>query len=121
MVRVKNIRRRLREAGLADDVAAEEIIALPEERFVDDLWDLILTVAQTGELVEKAVESLELSLIARHGLNLAQSFNGLYRKHRLLQEEDAQWRTVRLAMVLIFFHGLEAVSELLGIPIPEKM
>jgi len=121
MVRVKNIRRRLREGGLADDVTPEEILALPDELFPDDLWDLILEVAQSGEVVEKAVENLELSLIARHGLGLAQSFNGLYRKHRLLQEEDPRWRAIRLAMVLIFYHGLEAVGELLGIPVPEKM
>jgi arginyl-tRNA synthetase len=121
MVRVKNIRRRLRDKGLADDVTPEEITALPDELFADDLWDLILEVAQSGEVVEKAVENLELSLIARHGLGLAQKFNGLYRKHRILQEEDPQWRAIRLAMVLIFYHGLEAVGELLGIPVPEKM
>jgi arginyl-tRNA synthetase len=121
MVRVKNIRRRLREKGLADDVTPEEIAALPDELFVDALWDLILDVAQSGEVVEKAVENLELSLIARHGLGLAQNFNGLYRQHRILQEEDPQWRAIRLAMVQIFYHGLEAVGELLGIPVPEKM
>jgi arginyl-tRNA synthetase len=121
MVRVKNIRRRLRAEGLADDVTPEEIAALPDEFFVDDLWDLILEVAQSGEVVEKAVDNLELSLIARHGLGLAQRFNGLYRKHQILREADPQWRAIRLAMVLIFYHGLEAVGELLGIPVPEEM
>jgi arginyl-tRNA synthetase len=121
MVRAKNIRRRLREEGFADDVSPEEAAALPEEMFEDDLWDLILEVAQSGEVVGKAVESLELSLLARHGLGLAQSFNSLYRKHPILQEPDPQRRAVRLATVQVFRRGLEAVSELLGIPIPEKM
>jgi arginyl-tRNA synthetase len=121
MVRAKNIRRRLREGGLADDLSAEELAAVPRELFDDDLWDLILEVAQTGELVEKAAESLELSLIARHALGLAQRFNTLYHKHPILQEPDPERRAVRLATVLVFCHGLEAVSELLGIPIPEKM
>jgi arginyl-tRNA synthetase len=121
MVRAKNIRRRLREEGFADDVAPDEVAALPPEMFEDDLWDLVLEVAQSGELVEKAAESLELSLIARHGLALAQSFNSLYRKHPILQEPDPQRRAVRLAVVQVFRHGLEAVSELLGIPVPERM
>jgi arginyl-tRNA synthetase len=121
MVRAKNIRRRLREGGLDDDLSAEDVAALPGELFDEDLWDLVLEVAQTAELVEKAAESLELSLIARHALGLAQRFNALYHKHPILQEPDPQRRAVRLATVLIFFHGLEAVSELLGIPVPEKM
>jgi arginyl-tRNA synthetase len=121
MVRAKNIRRRLRENGLADDVDAAEVAALPPELFEDDLWDLVLEVAQTGELVEKAAESLELSLIGRHALGLAQRFNGIYHKHPLLQEPDAERRAVRLATVQVFRRGLDAVAELLGIPVPEKM
>jgi arginyl-tRNA synthetase len=121
LVRVKNIRRRLREEELPDDVAPDDLAGAPEEHFQDDLWDLILEVAQTGEAVEKAAESLELSLIARHALGLAQRFNALYHKQSILHEPDPQLRAVRLAAVQIFFRGLEAVSELLGVPIPEKM
>ncbi|HEX3525589.1 MAG TPA: arginine--tRNA ligase [Thermoanaerobaculia bacterium] len=124
MVRVKNIRRRLREEGLDDSVTAEEIAALPDlspNIIPDDLWDLVLEVAQTEETVEKGAESLELSLIARHALGLAQRLNTLYAKHNILKEADPQLRAVRLATVLIFFRGLETVSELLGIPVPEKM
>ncbi|HEV7516468.1 MAG TPA: DALR anticodon-binding domain-containing protein, partial [Thermoanaerobaculia bacterium] len=121
MVRVKNIRRRLREEGLDDSVTADEIAALPAGFIPDDLWDLVLEVAQTGETVEKGAESLELSLIARHALGLAQRLNTLYAKHNILKEADPQLRAVRLATILIFFRGLETVSELLGIPVPEKM
>ena len=121
LVRVKNIRRKLREAGLASDLGTAEVGALPAEVFPDDLWDLILEVAQTRETVEKGAESLELSLIARHAMGLAQRFNGLYHKHPILQEPDEQVRAGRLAMSLIFFRGLESLADLLGVPIPEKM
>jgi arginyl-tRNA synthetase len=120
-VRVKNIRRKLREAGLAADLGTTEVGALPAEVFPDDLWDLILEVAQTGETVEKGVESLELSLIARHALGLAQRFNGLYHNNKILHEPDAQIRAGRLAMALIFFRGLESVAGILSVPIPERM
>ena len=121
LVRAKNIRRRLQQEGLAADVFPEEVAALPEEVWSEDLWDLILEVAQTGETVEKATESLELSLIARHALDVAQRFNALYHRHPILQEKDPQVRAGRLATVQIFRRGLESLGELLGIPIPEKM
>ncbi|HEX5715971.1 MAG TPA: arginine--tRNA ligase [Thermoanaerobaculia bacterium] len=121
LVRAKNIRRRLREEGLPDDVSAEDVSRLPAEVFEEDLWDLFLAVAETGELVEKGAESLELSLIARHALGLAQRFNALYHKHPILQEKDESVRAARLATVQVFRRGLETLGELLGIPIPEKM
>ncbi|HYU33656.1 MAG TPA: arginine--tRNA ligase [Thermoanaerobaculia bacterium] len=121
LVRVKNIRRKLREAGLADDLGPGEVASLPAETFADDLWDLILEVAQTGETAAKAAESLELSLIARHALGLAQRLNALYHKHPILQETDEQVRSARLAAILIFRRGLESVNEILGVPVPERM
>jgi arginyl-tRNA synthetase len=121
LVRAKNIRRRLQQEGIAADVFPEEVAALPEEVWSEDLWDLILEVAQTGETVEKAAESLELSLIARHALDIAQRFNALYHRHPILQEKDPQVRAGRLATVQIFRRGLESLGELLGIPVPEKM
>src|SRR5436305_6997292 len=121
LVRAKNIRRRLQQEGIAADIFPEEVTALPEEVWSEDLWDLILEVAQTGETVEKAAESLELSLIARHALDIAQRFNALYHRHPILQEKDPQVRAGRLATVQIFRRGLESLGELLGIPVPEKM
>jgi arginyl-tRNA synthetase len=121
LVRANNIRRRLAQEGLPAEVFADEISALPHELWSEDLWDLILQVAQIGETVEKATETLELSLIARHALDVAQHFNTVYHRHPILQEKDPQVRAVRLAMVVVFRRGLETLGELLGIPIPEKM
>ncbi len=121
LVRAGNIRRRLREEGLADEVTRGEIAALPEEPWSDDLWDLVLAVAQSGEIVEKGAEALELSLIARHALELAQRFNAAYHKHPILQESDPVLRATRLAAVQVFRRGLEALTGLIGIPVPERM
>ncbi|HET9225601.1 MAG TPA: arginine--tRNA ligase [Thermoanaerobaculia bacterium] len=121
LVRAKNIRRRLREEGLADHVSVEDVSRLPAELFGDELWEILLIVAETGELVEKGAESLELSLIARHALGLAQKFNTFYQKYSILKEKDESVRAARLAAVQVFRRGLEALGELLGIPVPEKM
>lgn len=120
-VRPRNIRRRLAEAGLADEVAPEEAAALPAEAWDDDLWDLVLGVAQVPEVVAKAGATLELSLAARHALDLAQRFNAGYHRHPILQEPDAALRTARLAAVRVYQRGLEAMADLLGIPLPERM
>ncbi|HTQ78910.1 MAG TPA: arginine--tRNA ligase, partial [Thermoanaerobaculia bacterium] len=89
LVRAKNIRRRLAEGGLAEEVTGAEVAGLASELFEEDLWDLVLTVAQTGEAVERGAEGLELSILARQALELAQRFNAVYHRHPILQEKEA--------------------------------
>lgn len=121
-VRAKNIRRRLAEEGLASEVSADDVANLTADVWdEDDAWDLVWTVAQIQETVEKAAETLELSLVARHALELAQKFNGFYHKRPILQEDDEGRRTARLAATHVFERGLEAATDLLGISLPERM
>jgi arginyl-tRNA synthetase len=124
LVRARNIRRRLAAAGMADRVTARGVAALPAAHFDGDLWELILEAAQSAELaelVEKAIDALELSLVARQALQLAQRFNTFYRVHPILRESDAELRAARLAAVEIFAGALRPLTDLLGIPIPERM
>jgi len=121
LVRAKNIRRKLREAGLPDAVEPDEVAALAPALFEEDLWDLVLAVAQTGEAVARGAAGLELSILARHALDLAQRFNAVYHRHPILQEADAAVRAARLAAVQAFDRGLLALGEILGIPVPERM
>jgi arginyl-tRNA synthetase len=121
LVRARNIRRRLRAAGQPDEVSAAAVEELAAGHFGEDLWGLILEVAQIGELVEKAVAALELSLVARQALEIAQRFNTFYHRHPILQESDLAVRAARLATVQIFRRGLEDLAGLLGIPTPERM
>ncbi len=120
-VRVRNIRRKLEAAGIPSDVTAERIEAIGGEAWQDDLWDLALTVATTPEAVARTAESLELSIAARHALDLAQKFNAIYHRHPILQEEDEAVRDVRLAAARLFEAGIEYLAELLGIPLPDRM
>ncbi len=121
LVRARNIRRRLRAAGQPDEVSAAAVQELAAGHFGEDLWGLILEVAQVGDLVEKAVAALELSLVARQALEIAQRFNTFYHRHPILQESDLAVRAARLATAQIFHRGLENLAELLGIPTPERM
>lgn len=120
-VRPRNIRRKLVEAGLADEARSAEVAALPEEMWEDDLWDLAWNVAQIGEAVERAVNELELSGVARAALELAQRFNSLYNKHPILHEENPALRMARLAATQVYLRGLTSLAEVLGVPLPERM
>ena len=120
-VRALNISRRLGEAGLPTQVSPAEVAALPPEVWADDLWDLILAVALIPQKAETAGETLELSLLARHALELAQKFHAIYHKHPILQEQDVAVRNARLATMQVFVEGLTVLSDLLGLPLPDRM
>ena len=120
-VRARNIQRRLAEEGLPTDVDPQTVAELPAELWADDLWDLVLSVALTPEKVELAGKTLELSVLARHGLELAQKFHAVYHRHPILHESDEQLSEARLATTLIFLRGLDALARLLGIPLPSRM
>jgi len=120
-VRAKNIQRRLLEAGMRAEVDADTVEALPADLWEDDLWDLILAVALIPQKTAQAASSLELSILARHALELAQKFHAFYHRHPILQEADKSLRQARLAATLIFLAGLESLGRLLGIPLPDKM
>ena len=120
-VRARRIADKLNEAGLASSVSSADVAALPADVWSDDLWDLVWTVAQLRQVAERVGDTLELSLLARWALDLAQRFNALYHKHSILHEEDADLRAARLAVTQLFLRGLERVTGILGLPIPERM
>ncbi len=120
-VRANNIGRKLVEAGLPGTVEPAEAAELDGTLFSDDLWHLVWAVARVGETLEKAADSLELSMVARDALDLAQSFNALYHKHPILQEEDDALRSARLATMQVFRRGLDELLAVIGVPIPDRM
>ena len=69
LVRAQNILRKLEEAGRSTTISAEEVGALPTELWSEDLWDMLFTASQIQEVVERAAETLELSLVARHAVD----------------------------------------------------
>jgi len=121
LVREHNIRRKLEGAGLATEVTAEQVRALDAAVWADDLWDLVLQAAGAPEIVQRATDSLELSLLARHAFELAGQLNKVYRVHRILGEEDRALQQARMAGNQAFRKGLEVLAELLGVPILERM
>ncbi len=121
LVRARNIERKVEAAGLGGPLDGETLAALPADALGDDLWDLVHAAAAIGEAVERAASSLELSLVARQALELAQRFNALYHAHPVLHEPDPVRRSARRAAFAAFAQAERALCDLLGIPEPEKM
>ena len=114
LVRADNIFRKLAERGIPEEPpgAAE---------WENDLWALVLDAASSAEVALRAVESLELSTLARHAFVLAQSFNQFYHRHPIAGEADAALRNRRLAVARIFRREMSRLLGLLGIPEPGRM
>ena len=121
IVRARNIRRRLVEEGLPQEVSGRRAGELPPEAWPDDLWDLVLLASGCQDTVERAAATLELSLIARHAVDLAQKFHAIYHRHPILHEQNQDLRDARLAATQIFVRFLETLAAILGVPLPERM
>lgn len=115
LVRADNIFRKMEQRGIAG--------APPEAagQWEDDLWTILLDAASLTEVAARAVESLELSTLARHAFVLAQSFNQFYHRHPIVNEPDAAVRNRRLAVARIFLREMSKLLGLLGIPEPGRM
>ena len=84
----RRARRRRRARGAARDRAAT-----PSPDGSDashELWGLVLEAARLDDVVDQAVRTLELSVVAKYAFALAQQFNGFYHAY-----PDAEGRARR--------------------------
>jgi arginyl-tRNA synthetase len=86
-----------------------------------DLWGLVLEAARLDDVVEQAIRTLELSIVAKYAFGLAQSFNAFYHRYSILNEERADVRIWRAAAVAYYRAQLTKALELMGADVPEKM
>ena len=106
------------ERGQVIRVANGYIAALDS---VADHWHLVQLLLRVAPTLEAAVKSLELSQIAKHAHQLAQSFNSFYHRFPVLKEEDPVIRTTRVALVRLFHDGMVDLLGLMGIAVPDRM
>jgi arginyl-tRNA synthetase len=86
-----------------------------------DLWGLVFDAARLDEIVEQAVRTLELSVVAKYAFGLAQAFNGFYHKYSILNEEREEARVWRAAAVAYYSAQLARTLDLMGCGVPPKM
>jgi arginyl-tRNA synthetase len=128
VVRANNIFHKLKErdgvdeAGVLSAVAgASDTVLKEDDDEALELWGLMLEAARLDEVVEQAVRTLELSVLAKYAFGLAQAFNGFYHKYSILNEERPDVRVWRAAAVAYYRAQLTKALELMGCTVPGKM
>jgi arginyl-tRNA synthetase len=86
-----------------------------------DLWALVLESSRLDEIVEQAVRTLELSILAKYAFGLAQAFNTFYHQYPVIKEERRDVRLWRAAAVLYFRKQLTRALDLMGCEVPSRM
>ena len=127
-VRANNIFNKLKERHGLDEAAvlaaipsaSPDVLAAGDDE-ANELWGLMLEAARLDEIVDQAVRTLELSVVAKWAFSLAQAFNGFYHKYSILNEERADARLWRAAAVAFYRRQLTQALELLGCLVPAKM
>ncbi len=128
VVRANNIFAKLQERHGTDPAAviaalattpADVLTGDAEEAL--DIWGLVLEAARLDEIVDQAVRTLELSVLAKYAFGLAQAFNGFYHRYSILNEESPDTRLWRAAAVAYFRAQLTRALDLMGCAVPAKM
>jgi arginyl-tRNA synthetase len=128
VVRANNIFNKLKERhGLAADDVVSALDRVPpsvltrDDDEANDLWGLVFEAARLDEIVEQAVRTLELSVVAKYAFGLAQAFNGFYHKYSILNEEREEARVWRASAVAYYSAQLARALDLMGCGVPPKM
>jgi arginyl-tRNA synthetase len=127
-VRANNIFAKLKDREGLDEAAVTSALAgTPLDALNDgsddahDLWGLVLEAARLDEVVDQAVRTLELSVIAKYAFGLAQQFNGFYHRFPILAEERKDVRLWRAAVVAFYRNQLTQALALIGCVVPARM
>jgi arginyl-tRNA synthetase len=126
VVRARNILAKLRERfgeGAVDrqGLAGAANVEALDERVAVDHWNLAIQLSRVDAVVRQAVDSLELSALAKHAYLLAQAFNSFYHRYPVAQEEDDAARIIRTAFVRLYHDGMVDLLRLMGISVPDRM
>jgi arginyl-tRNA synthetase len=84
-------------------------------------WHLAMLLARVPHVLRQAVDSLELSTVAKHAYVAAQAFNSFYHRYPVAQEADPVVRATRVALVHIYHDGMVHLMRLMGIEVPLRM
>lgn len=82
-------------------------------------WEIIKLLQDFPNIIQRAAEKYDPSIVAKYAINLAQSFNKYYAHTRILDNNPE--RDSRLALAYSTGVVLKEALRLLGVDAPEKM
>ncbi len=127
-VRAANI---LRKAGVTEESSIAALAAVDTSLFLeggmeiatagDDLWSMWLLLSRVSAVLEQAIAAAEPAILARYAFQLAQEFSNFYHRNHVLNETDADRKTLLLATAAVTRRELARVLDWLGIRVPAAM
>jgi arginyl-tRNA synthetase len=127
VARAGNIFGKLRERTGLDEASVTTALATADRAAIDtgddgdELWGLVLEAGRLDDVVDQAVRSLELSVVAKFAFGLAQSFSAFYHRQPILKEERRDVQLWRAAAVAYVRRQLTQTLALMGCDVPARM
>jgi arginyl-tRNA synthetase len=126
-VRASNIFQKMKEREGTDEASViatlpstpAEVLTTGSEG--DDLWGLALEAARLDEMVEQALRSNEVAVVAKYAFGLAQAFNAFYHRYPILNEERTDAKRWRAAVASYFRTQITRALDLMGCAVPARM
>ena len=87
----------------------------------DEALDVLMLISRFPEVVRKAMEQNEPSLITRHTTSLAQAYNKYYFEHRIMEENDPAGSAARVNLTDAVRDVIKTGLYLIGVEAPERM
>ena len=103
----------LRKGGLRDFSQVDLTQIGAEE------WELVSFMGRFADVIQRAAENYDPSVVAKYALELAKRFNRYYAHTRILVDDDQ--RDARLAVVQAISHVLKYALLMLDIKAPDEM
>ncbi len=87
----------------------------------DEAQDVLMLISHFPQVVRKAMEQSEPSLITRHTTQLAQAYNKYYFEHRIMDESDPAGTAARVNLTRVVRDVIRTGLYLIGVEAPERM
>ena len=87
----------------------------------DEALDVLMLISRFPEVVRKAMDQNEPSLITRHTTSLAQAYNKYYFEHRIMEENDPAGSAARVNLTDAVLDVIKTGLYLIGVEAPERM
>lgn len=104
-----------------DENVSAQVRAVLEGEGGTDIWSLLMLAQMLDENIQQCMIAAEPTSLAKYTFNLAKSFNGFYRDHKMMNEPDPIKRGVRILVTGIVKTQLNAALNILGISVPTQM
>ena len=87
----------------------------------DEAQDVLMLISHFPQVVRKAMEQSEPSMITRHTTQLAQAYNKYYFEHRIMDESDPAGTAARVNLTRAVRDVIKTGLYLIGVEAPERM